>query len=274
MARQAIFLAILAWGHCGATNLKRIQAHVAPSKLHIIGGDEVVPHSVPYQVGLKINGNAFCGGALISPNYVLTAAHCGKVIRSVDVILGAHNISNPSEDTQVTIAGSKIINHENYNSGNYRNDICLIQLSQPAPINDNIQVAKLPPSSDLDKSYFDETVTATGWGLIKDVPFPTTKDMSDVLTKVDVKVSNITECGMYYNDDEDTYVVDTNLCTSGYRNKGTCNGDSGGPLSLDGVLIGVTSFGTLLCEMCSPSVYTKVVNYLDWIAANSDVKTF
>ncbi|XP_967496.1 brachyurin [Tribolium castaneum] len=273
MSKEAILLIVLALSHysvCGS-NLELIQAHIEPSKVRIIGGDEVVPHSVPYQVGLRINGNAFCGGALISPNYVLTAGHCGEVIRSVEVILGAHNISNPSEDTQVTITGSKITNHEKYDSATLRNDICLIQLSEPAPINDNIQAAKLPPSSDSGKSYFDETVTATGWGLYKDVPFPTTRDMSDVLLKVEVQVSNLTECGMFYNDDDGTYVVDTNLCTSGYRNKGTCNGDSGGPLSLDGVLIGLTSFGTDLCEMCSPSVYTRVVDYLDWIAQNSDV---
>ncbi|XP_044271011.1 brachyurin-like isoform X3 [Tribolium madens] len=241
------------------------------TKIKHPGGDEVVPHSVPYQVGVKINGNAFCGGALISSNYVLTAGHCCEVINSVDVILGAHNISNPSEDTQIIISNNEVKNHEKYDSATLRNDICLIQLSESAPNNNNIQAAKLPPSSDSGRSYLDETVTATGWGLYKDVPFPTTRDMSDVLLKVDVQVSNLTECGMYYNDDDTTYVVNTNLCTSGYRNKGTCNGDSGGPLSLDGVLIGLTSFGTELCEMCSPSVYTRVVDYLDWIAENSDV---
>lgn len=192
----------------------------------------------------------------------------------MDVILGAHNISNSDEDTQITISGSKVINHDKYNNTNFQNDIALIQLSKSAPINENIQPAKLPPSSDSGKTYFDETVTATGWGLYYDVPFPTTKDMSDVLLKVDVSVSNLTECGLYYNDDDDTYVVETNLCTSGYKNRGTCNGDSGGPLSLDGILIGIISFGTKLCEMCSPSVYTKIVDYLDWISDNSDVNHY
>jgi secreted trypsin-like serine protease len=251
--------------------LKSLRPQIAPSKSRIIGGDEVEPHSVPYQVGLRINGNSFCGGALISPNYVLTAGHCGVVIRSVEVILGAHNISNPNEDTQVTIAGKQTIMHDGYDDDTLRNDVTLIQLAEPAPINDNIQVIPLPSSADKGRSYLDETVFATGWGLYKDVPFPSTRDMSDVLLGVEVPVSNLTECQIYYND-EDTYVVDTNVCTSGYRNKGTCDGDSGGPLTLDGVLIGVTSFGTDQCELCSPSVYTRVVDYLDWIAENSDVE--
>jgi chymotrypsin len=189
----------------------------------------------------------------------------------VEVILGAHNISNPNEDTQVTIAGKQTIMHDGYDDDTLRNDVTLIQLAEPAPINDNIQVIPLPSSADKGRSYLDETVFATGWGLYKDVPFPSTRDMSDVLLGVEVPVSNLTECQIYYND-EDTYVVDTNVCTSGYRNKGTCDGDSGGPLTLDGVLIGVTSFGTDQCELCSPSVYTRVVDYLDWIAENSDVE--
>lgn len=172
----------------------------------------------------------------------------------------------------MTIRGSNVIIHEGYDDDTLRNDITLIQLSEPAPINDVIQSAKLPPSSDLDRTYLDEVVSATGWGLYKDVPFPSTRDMSDVLLQVDVPVSNLTECGEYYNDEDGDYVVETNVCTSGYRNKGTCNGDSGGPLSLDGVVIALTSFGTDLCEVCSPSVYTRVVNYLDWIAENSDVE--
>lgn len=45
-------------------------------QLRIIGGDEAVPHSYPFVVGLVINENAFCGGTLLTKNYVLTAAHC------------------------------------------------------------------------------------------------------------------------------------------------------------------------------------------------------
>ncbi|RZC38039.1 serine protease [Asbolus verrucosus] len=237
----------------------------------IIGGDEVVPHSVPYQVGLRINGNQyFCGGALISANYVLTAAHCAEVMRSVDVILGAHNITNSEEDTQVKIPGQQIIIHENYNGTSYLNDITLIKLNTTVTFNDNIQPVALP--SDSSANYVGQIGKATGWGLVKDVPFPTISDMSDVLMGVDVEVDDLEDCASYYNDEEDTYITATNICTSGYRNKGTCNGDSGGPVVLNGIIIGVTSFGTTECEMCTPSVYTDVGKYLDWIAKNSDVK--
>src|SRR5699024_1925803 len=120
--------------------------------------------------------------------------------------------------------------HDQYDDITLRNDLALIKLSEAAPINDYIQLAVLPPKTDIDNSYDGKTVTATGWGLFKDVPFPSTRDMSDVLLAVDVAVSNLTECGVYYNDEDGDYVVETNVCTTGYRNKGTCDGDSGGPL--------------------------------------------
>lgn len=117
-----------------------------------------------------------------------------------------------------------------------------------------------------------ENVIATGWGLYQDVPYPSIFDMSTVLQEVELAVLNWTECASYYNDEDGDYIYETNVCTSGYQKKGTCEGDSGGPLTLDKVLIGITSFGTTLCELCSPSVYTRIVNYLDWIVVNTDLQ--
>ena len=190
-------------------------------------------------------------------------------MRTVDVVLGAHNITNAEEATQITISGEKVILHQDYNDTSYLNDIALIKLSQEVSYSDYIQPIELPSAPDEVYDY--QVALATGWGLAKDVPFPSIRDMSQVLLGVEVAVTNMTDCSGYYNDEEYTWVTSGNICTSGYRNKGTCGGDSGGPLALDGVLIGLTSFGTDLCELCSPSVYTKIDHYLDWIAVNSDV---
>ncbi|KAJ8967698.1 hypothetical protein NQ314_002681 [Rhamnusium bicolor] len=196
------------------------------------------------------------------------------IIIRVEVVLGAHNITS-DETTQIRISGESVIIHENFSYRDYQNDIALIKLSEPAPLNEYIDLIPLPTRADADNNYFDETVTSVGWGLSADVVDhqPTKDDLSPLLRYVLVSVLSISECGDYYNDyDNDVlYVTEKNVCTSGYKNKGTCNGDSGGPLIYNGTQVGLVSIGTDLCEICSPSIFTNVAKHLDWIEEHSDV---
>nr|XP_027212625.1 chymotrypsin BI-like [Penaeus vannamei] len=93
----------------------------------IVGGTEAVPHSWPHQVALFIDGMYFCGGSLISSEWVLTAAHCMDGAGFVDVVMGAHNIRE-NEDTQVTMTSTDFFTHENWNSFLLTNDLALIRL--------------------------------------------------------------------------------------------------------------------------------------------------
>ncbi|KAJ8910302.1 hypothetical protein NQ315_003780 [Exocentrus adspersus] len=63
--------------------------NLSPVIPRIIGGNEATPHQYPFQVGLLLNNNAFCGGSLISKNFVLTAAHCATVLlkRIFDILI-------------------------------------------------------------------------------------------------------------------------------------------------------------------------------------------
>jgi trypsin len=79
----------------------------------IFNGGEAKAHSLPFQVALRLKfrsvSEVFCGGSLISPNYVLTAAHCTGNIQASDllVIVGLHNLRDQGEKILV----EEIIQH-------------------------------------------------------------------------------------------------------------------------------------------------------------------
>ena len=69
----------------------------------IVGGVEATPHTWPWQVALFIDDAWFCGGSIISENYVLTAAHCADGASYFDVMAGAHNVRESSEPNRVEV---------------------------------------------------------------------------------------------------------------------------------------------------------------------------
>lgn len=148
----------------------------------------------------------------------------------------------------------------------------MIKLSKPAPLNKYIQTVTLPSKEDANTDYTNAVTTSIGWGLTQDRNNPNIHDISSVLMAVNVSVITFEECSEYnQNDDNITYVTEKNVCTSGYKAKGTCEGDSGSPLIYQQKQIGLVSIGPTQCEGCYPSVFTKVAKFLNWIIANSDV---
>merc|ERR1712168_733998 len=108
----------------------------------IVGGYECRKNSAPYQVSLN-SGYHFCGGSLISSQWVVSAAHCYK--SRVQVRLGEHNIA-VTEGTEQWISSSKVTKHPRYSSRNLDNDIMLIKLSKPATLNSYVRAVALPSS--------------------------------------------------------------------------------------------------------------------------------
>ncbi|KAJ8916593.1 hypothetical protein NQ315_000237 [Exocentrus adspersus] len=236
----------------------------------IIGGKEAEPHAYPYQVGLYCHGATdthFCGGSFVSPNYVLTAAHCVEGKLSVDLIFGAHAIEE-SENSQIKQTSTEFIIHSGWDEGDLINDIALVKLRAPVPETNYIKMIKI--TADGGNTFAGDHGTMTGWGLRTMSQHGLT---STLLYAVNDILSN--EQCKSVNANYDRVVQSTHLClsgvTSGNVNVGTCNGDSGGPLTVNGVQVGLVSFGNTDCEAGKPSVFTRLTEYKDWIRENSDV---
>nr|ABI63359.1 protease serine 2 preproprotein [Homo sapiens] len=223
----------------------------------IVGGYICEENSVPYQVSLN-SGYHFCGGSLISEQWVVSAGHCYKsAINSklsgrgceyhrIQVRLGEHNIE-VLEGNEQFINAAKIIRHPKYNSRTLDNDILLIKLSSPAVINSRESLI-------------------SGWGNT----LSSGADYPDELQCLDAPVLSQAECEASYPGK-----ITNNMFCVGFLEGGkdSCQGDSGGPVVSNGELQGIVSWGYGCAQKNRPGVYTKVYNYVDWIkdtiAANS-----
>merc|ERR1719251_347949 len=188
----------------------------------IVGGHEATPHQWPWQVALFIDNTWFCGGSLISENYVMTAAHCADGASYFDIMAGAHNVRASSEPHRVEITSYNGWTHPNWDHNTLANDIALIELPSPMSFNDYIKPSCMPMAGDT--ADVGETVTCTGWGK----PSDSAGGISPVLRMVEDRpiISN-SDCNAIYG------IVGAGVvCIDTTGGKGTCNGDSGGPLNM------------------------------------------
>ncbi len=221
----------------------------------------------PWQVALVSRGenNAydgqFCGGSLIAPEWILTAAHCleEESADSVDVVIGRNTLSSSDGER---IPAEQIILHSDYMDGSDENaDIALIKLSRPATEGEIISLANNQTTGHLDDAGVD--VTVSGWGLLHELDETSPDELHDVSTEI---VSNEL-CNVAYDGEINNSV----LCAGEEEGgKDSCNGDSGGPLITneggEPLQVGVVSWG----EGCGLEnyygVYTRVAAFQDWMA--------
>jgi len=233
----------------------------------IVGGTEVTPHSVPWQVGLLIDGSGFCGGTIINANTILTAAHCLDGAVTISVTAGDHD-RNVVEGSEQTIRSSKLIIHPRWNRNTLDGDLGIIQLSSPLTLNVNVSaIPSLAENSTSPDPYVNIDLTITGWGKTADGAL---QPISPVLRTVTVPGISTADCAKTYGN----IITNDIVCVSTVGGKGSCNGDSGGPMTetVNGrpVQVGIVSFGSSAgCTAGLPAGFTRVSSYRQWINDNS-----
>ncbi|XP_076135742.1 trypsin-3-like [Alosa pseudoharengus] len=230
-------------------------ASAAPAKTEdhkIVGGKECKRHSVPYQVSLNA-GYHFCGGSLISSEWVVSAAHCYQ--SRMQVRLGEHNIKS-TEGTEQFISAKAVL-HSNYSSQSQDNDDILIKLSKPATLNQYVSTVSLPSSCAWSAGT---RCLVSGWGNTSGSGnyYPIN------LRCLEIPIISDSTCADTYPGGQ----ITDNMFCAGYMEGGkdSCLGDSGGPVVCDGKLQGVVSWGYGCALKDKPGVYTRVCNYNSWIA--------
>uniref|UniRef100_A0A8C0NSC8 Elastase, neutrophil expressed n=1 Tax=Canis lupus familiaris TaxID=9615 RepID=A0A8C0NSC8_CANLF len=213
----------------------------------IVGGRPAQPHAWPFMVSLQRRGGHFCGGTLIAPNFVMSAAHCvdGLNFRSVVVVLGAHDLGE-RESTRQLFAVQRVFEN-GFNPVRLVNDIVLLQLNGSATINANVQVARLPAQNQGVGNGVQ--CLAMGWGQLG-----TAQPPPRILQELNVTVVT-------------TLCRRSNVCTLVPRRRaGICFGDSGGPLVCNGLIQGIDSFIRGSCASgFFPDAFAPVAQFVDWI---------
>ncbi|KAL1501553.1 hypothetical protein ABEB36_006854 [Hypothenemus hampei] len=239
-----------------------VPSAVSPG-LKIVGGTVAARGQFPYQVALIINNSGFCGGSILSNQWVLTAAHCVDTATSVQIIVGAHNPrTTVNEPTQVRLAANARTVHAQWNPNTIANDVALLRAASIPVGQSGISRVNLAAASA--GTFAGSNGVISGWGRTSDA----SSAIATELRTVTVPVITNAVCQQTYGTSS---VNAQHICTSGANGRGSCNGDSGGPLTVNGVQVGIVSFGTRLCAAGNPSVFARVSHFRSWISSNSGV---
>lgn len=231
----------------------------------IIGGSVSNPGQWPWQVSLHFEGQHVCGGTLISPDFVVSAAHCfqGAMKNPVSWLVYPGAISQLNLPTAYLV--KTITVHENYNRDSNDYDIALLKLTRPVDFSTTVQPICLPTFDQIFSG--NQECWTSGFGTTKEGAAHASSNLMGV--KVNIIDTNFCNSTSVYEG-----AISNNMICAGDLNGGrdSCQGDSGGPLvckaqNQQWYLSGITSWGAGCGEKNRPGVYSRMTSLLSWTSS-------
>ncbi|XP_001603672.1 trypsin-1 [Nasonia vitripennis] len=233
---------------------------VDPS-LRIIGGNDAGIHEVPYTVSLRVFDRHFCGGSIISRNWIVSAAHCFLPVVPI-ALVRIRSGSSFSNFAGTMHSISRVYSHENFtltNRGSTIHDIAVVRVSPSFQLNKSTRrpIGMFEPGQ---KAPDNAVGVLSGWGVLHE----TDNKMSYVLQKVEIPLVPKSKCRELLR--KYGGLAKGQFC-AGFMSGGkdACQGDSGGPFVVGRKLYGLVSWGKGCARRYLPGAYTEISFYRQWI---------
>jgi secreted trypsin-like serine protease len=233
----------------------------------IVGGQQATFGQIPWQVSLQAYGTHFCGAAILSSSWIVTAGHCVAAVPEdqLNVVVGTIDITKSGFPEQRFIV-DKIITHEKFDKKQLLFDVALVKLKGNIKFSGQAQAICLP---DPDADFVGEMGLVSGWGKVEEKSSKPTA----MLDYVQLPVLSNPDCQamlLSQTPPQKTVIRKEWIC-AGFREGGkdACQGDSGGPFAVfvNGLwqLSGVVSGGFGCARPNTPGIFTRVPKFVSWI---------
>ncbi|XP_046388771.1 mite allergen Eur m 3-like [Ischnura elegans] len=231
----------------------------------ITGGEKVEGREFPGQISLQSVSSGFvyhlCGASIVNANYILTAAHCSQdAPDQYSVLAGTNSLVKGGTRHNVTA----IHYHEQYDpEHSWHNDLAVMKVDPPFVFDAEGATAPVTLADQEEDTPVGSKATVIGWGVNADNGI-----MPDDLYKVDIQIWDQELCKEAYKPLEYEVYPEHICANTEDGGKGSCSGDSGGPLFVNGKVVGLVSWAKGCDEKGFPTVFTRVSSYRDWIDSN------